>query len=76
MVHFGNDDIGALVAMDAKTGRELWRSGKDGTAYSSPLLADFGGVHQIVQWNHEALVGGGSRDRKRVVAVSTAPFDS
>ena len=57
MVHFGNDDIGALVAMDAKSGRELWRSGKDGTAYSSPLLADFGGVHQIVQWNHEALVG-------------------
>ncbi|MCH2371725.1 MAG: PQQ-like beta-propeller repeat protein [Pirellulales bacterium] len=57
MVHFGNDEVGALVAMDAKSGRELWRSGKDGTAYASPLLADFGGVHQIVQWNHEALVG-------------------
>ena len=57
MVHFGNDDIGALVAMDAKSGREIWRSGKDGTSYSSPLLADFGDVHQIVQWNHEAIVG-------------------
>ncbi|MBA63444.1 MAG: serine/threonine protein kinase [Planctomycetaceae bacterium] len=57
MVHFGNDEVGSLVAMDTKSGRELWRSGKDGTAYSSPLLADFGGVHQVVQWNHEALVG-------------------
>ena len=47
----------ALVAMDTKSGREIWRSGKDGTSYASPLLADFGGVHQIVQWNHEALVG-------------------
>lgn len=57
MVHFGNDEVGSLVAMDTNSGREIWRSGKDGTAYSSPLLADFGGVHQVVQWNHEALVG-------------------
>ena len=57
IVHFGNDEIGALVAMDTSNGREIWRSGKDGTSYSSPLLANFGGIHQVVQWNHEALVG-------------------
>jgi YVTN family beta-propeller protein len=56
-VHFGTDDVGALVALNVATGEEVWRHGKDGASYSSPLVAEFDGVQQVVQWNHRALVG-------------------
>ena len=48
---------------------------KDGTSYSSPLLADFGDVHQIVQWNHEAIVGVEIETGKETVAAPyAAPY--
>lgn len=56
-VHFGTDDAGVLVALNTKTGQEIWRHGKDGASYSSPLLLEIDGVRQVVQWNHRALVG-------------------
>lgn len=56
-VHFGDDEKGFLAALDVETGREIWRHGKDGAAYASPLFAEFGGVRQIVEWNHEDLLG-------------------
>lgn len=57
IMHFGNDDAGELVALDVETGKEVWTNGKDGASYSSPLLVEFQGVKQIVEWNHQALVG-------------------
>ncbi|MGE0607641.1 MAG: PQQ-binding-like beta-propeller repeat protein [Pirellulales bacterium] len=57
IVHFGNDDAGALMALDAATGDEIWSQGKDGPSYSSPLLAELQGIRQIVEWNHQSLVG-------------------
>jgi YVTN family beta-propeller protein len=56
-VHFGTDDVGALVALNVATGEEVWRHGKDGASYSSPLVAEMDGVRQVVEWNHRALVG-------------------
>lgn len=56
-VHFGTDDEGALFALNAKTGEEIWRQGNDGASYSSPLLVEINGVSQIVEWNHNAVVG-------------------
>ena len=56
-LHFGNDESGFLSAMDVETGKEVWRNGKDGAAYSSPLYAEIEGVRQIVEWNHEDLLG-------------------
>ena len=56
-LHFGDDEKGFLSAMDVETGREIWRNGKDGAAYSSPLYAEIEGVRQIVEWNHEDLLG-------------------
>lgn len=55
--HFGNDEVGTLACIDLKTGKELWRSGQDGTSYSSPLIAEFSGVRQLVEWNHNVLRG-------------------
>ncbi len=57
IVHFGTDERGSLVALDVETGKEVWRHGKDGPSYSSPLLVEISGVRQIVEWNHRALVG-------------------
>ena len=55
--HFGTDDEGALVALDVDTGKEVWTQGTDGPSYSSPLVVEISGVRQVVQWNHEDLVG-------------------
>jgi outer membrane protein assembly factor BamB len=57
IAHFGNDELGALVALDARTGEEAWSLGQDGPSYSSPLVAEIQGVRQVVEWNHRALVG-------------------
>ena len=56
-VHFGTDDEGALFALDATSGDEIWIQAGDGASYSSPLLAEIEGVRQIVEWNHNAVVG-------------------
>lgn len=66
IMHFGNDDAGELVALDVKTGKEVWTNGKDGASYSSPLLVDIQGVKQIVEWNHQALVGVNSATGKQL----------
>ncbi|MGI9470250.1 MAG: PQQ-binding-like beta-propeller repeat protein [Rubripirellula sp.] len=57
IIHVGNDEKGLLLALDTATGQEVWRQGNDGTSYSSPLIASFGDVTQVVEWNHRALVG-------------------
>jgi outer membrane protein assembly factor BamB len=57
MIHFGGDDDGVLVAFDTTTGEEVWSEGDDGASYSSPFLAEFDGVGQIVEWNHNSLIG-------------------
>jgi len=64
ITHFGTDEAGSLVALDARTGREVWKHGKDGPSYSSPLLAKIGGIRQVVEWNHRSLVGVASRTGK------------
>lgn len=64
IVHFGTDEAGVLVALDVTTGNEVWKHGKDGPSYSSPLLAEIDGVRQVVEWNHRALVGVDSKTGK------------
>lgn len=57
IVHFGSDSEGMLVALDVATGEEVWRSGSDGAAYSSPLIATIQGTRQLVEWNHNGVAG-------------------
>lgn len=56
-IHPGHENDGALLALDCKTGKEIWSSEVVGPSYSSPFALDFGGVRQVVEWNHEDLVG-------------------
>jgi outer membrane protein assembly factor BamB len=64
IVHFGTDDVGALIALNVATGKETWRHGQDGPSYSSPLVTELAGVRQIIEWNHRALVSVESRTGK------------
>ena len=50
---------GALAALDAKTGKVLWRSKEftDGAQYSSPIVIEHGGVRQYVQLVMKNFVG-------------------
>src|SRR5262249_21662848 len=47
----------SLAAYDRATGRRVWRAGKHRTRYRSPLLAELGGVKQILLYNAEGVAG-------------------
>jgi outer membrane protein assembly factor BamB len=57
IVQTGDDESGALVALDVTTGKEVWSYDEDPTSYSSPIVADLGGVRQVIEWNQQALIG-------------------
>jgi outer membrane protein assembly factor BamB len=62
----------ALVALDKKTGKEIWRApvpdlgsrGKDGAGYSSIVISNGGGVKQYIQLLGRGLVGVRASDGK------------
>lgn len=66
IAHFGTDDEGVLAALDTATGDIIWSLKGDGASYSSPLLVEIDGTRQVVEWNHEALVGVDSRSGKQL----------
>jgi outer membrane protein assembly factor BamB len=61
-----------MVALDKKTGREVWRAvipetgpkGKDGAAYASMVISEGAGVRQYVQLMGRGLVGVRASDGK------------
>ena len=48
IVHVGGNDRGALTAFDANTGNTRWSWSGDGPSYASPIVADIGGVRQVI----------------------------
>src|SRR6266540_6278425 len=57
IVHVGGNNQGALTAFDAATGAVKWSWDGDGPAYGSPILAEFGGVRQVINFSQGSLVG-------------------
>ena len=57
IMRFGTDDAGVLVALDAVTGKEVWKLEGPGASYSSPLAVTLHGVRQIIDWNHDTIIG-------------------
>jgi len=57
ILHVGGHSQGALTAFDAATGAVKWSWDGDGPAYGSPILAEFGGSRQVINFSQESLVG-------------------
>jgi outer membrane protein assembly factor BamB len=56
IVHVGGHSNGALTAFDARTGEVKWSWNGDGPAYGSPVVAELGGIRQVVTFTQENLV--------------------
>lgn len=57
IVHVGGPGDGALTAFDAATGAVAWAWTGDGPAYASPIVAEIGGVRQVVTFTEAMLIG-------------------
>lgn len=57
IVHAGGSGNGAIVALDAVKGDVRWTWKGDGPAYASPIIAELGGVAQIVTQTQKHVIG-------------------
>ncbi|MBI3870463.1 MAG: PQQ-like beta-propeller repeat protein [Verrucomicrobia bacterium] len=57
LVPVGSTNGATIACFDKRSGKLLWKSLSDETAYSSPVLATLGGVRQAVVFTADALVG-------------------
>src|SRR5437868_4065498 len=55
---------GTLAALNKKTGEVIWRSKgfTDLATYSSPIVAEIGGVRQYIQVTNERIAGVAAKD--------------
>jgi outer membrane protein assembly factor BamB len=56
IVHVGGNDSGALIAYDEVTGDVRWSWAEDGPGYASPIVAELGGVSQLVTQTQKFIV--------------------
>ena len=70
-VPVGSTQGATVVAFDKRTGKQLWKSLSDETAYSSFLVATLAGVEQLVAFTADALVG---LDRANGQSLWRVPF--
>lgn len=47
----------SIVALDKLSGKEVWKSPGDSAAYSSAILAQVGGIKQLLHFTSDAAVG-------------------
>jgi outer membrane protein assembly factor BamB len=57
VVHVGDDDAGAIRALDPATGAEKWVLAGHGPGYASPVVVTSAGPRQIVTMTDKAVVG-------------------
>ena len=56
MILFPGGKPGAgVVALDAASGREIWRALDEGAANSSPIIIQAGGVRQLIVWTLQSV---------------------
>lgn len=51
----GGKEGAGVVALDPKTGREVWRSLSEGITWSSPIAIASGGVRQLIVWTQRSV---------------------
>ncbi len=64
IVHVGGPDHGALTAFSLDTGKQAWTWNGDGPAYASPVIAEIGGVRQVITQSQKYLIGISAVDGK------------
>jgi outer membrane protein assembly factor BamB len=57
VVYAGGPGKGALLALDPRSGKRVWRWDGEGPPYASPLAAEFGGVPQVLTQTQQSIVG-------------------
>jgi outer membrane protein assembly factor BamB len=57
IIHAGGHNQGALTAFDPATGAVKWAWNGDGPSYGSPIVAEFGGMRQVIVLSQENVVG-------------------
>ena len=62
IVHVGGHGKGALTAFDVSSGAVKWTWDGDGPSYASPIVADIGGVRQVITLSQENIIGVSAAD--------------
>ena len=57
IVHVGDDDAGAIRALDPATGADKWTLPGHGPGYASPVIVAAGGTRQLVTMTDKAVIG-------------------
>jgi len=57
ILHIGGSDGACIVALDAQTGKEVWRSLDDRAQYSSPIIVKQNGNDVLVCWTGDSVAG-------------------
>lgn len=60
ILQVGSPSGASLVCFQKQTGKIVWKSQNDEAAYSSLMLANFGGVKQVIYFSGDALMGVGA----------------
>lgn len=57
IVHPGLEPAGCYVALDRRTGAEVWRSGNDPAGYATPIVVQHAGEPLLVAWTPLHVLG-------------------
>lgn len=69
ILHIGARPGGCLVAVDHRTGAEVWRSGDDPAGYCTPQLTEHRGESLLVTWTPLHVIGVDPRDGQLLWAI-------
>lgn len=69
--YLGSAKGGALLALQPRTGDEVWRFEGDGPAYGSPVEATLAGERQVVTLSEKSLIGVRAADGQLLWKVDT-----
>lgn len=56
IVQVGSPKGASIVAFEKSTGKVLWKSQNDQTAYAAPIIAELAGVRQFISFTAEGLI--------------------
>ncbi|MCB1093980.1 MAG: PQQ-like beta-propeller repeat protein [Verrucomicrobiae bacterium] len=64
ILHVGAQPGGSYIAVDKKTGKEVWRSSNDPAGYCTPFHIEREGIEQFIGWTPEHIHGISPADGK------------